>query len=177
MAVFITARANRNIADYMEELIRNIFYAEYPLLFRMGYGVFYDSAESVIYAFRAVHNANQRLLKVKVHCMELHIEGDKEEADIISVADAIGRYFYGKGFQAFITVFKVGKIYCVKIVVNASSFIDGHAFHDNNKNYLEVLQYLQMIAPFDWKIEASNSVFFQPGVSTGNYINGMFPVL
>lgn len=173
MAVFSVPRYDRQSADYMEKLISSLWNTRYPLIFQKGYGVFSNSTDAVVEGFRMVQSAQQRYLRIRVHHMELRIEAWKAQEEVIQVADKMGRYFCQLGFQAFAMAVKYPNGYLVEIIVNAVSYVDGRAFHDNNRNYREVLRYLRSIAPYDWKITVADNVFFQSGADAGNYEKGV----
>lgn len=161
MAVFNTPRADRTSKNYMEKLVYNIFNTGHQVLFRQGYGVLANSAEAVLQAFRMVQNNSQSLQRIKVHSMELFVEFDKNQEDVIKLTDTMGRYFYGQGFQCLATVILLEGRYLVEFVINAVSYMDGRAFHDNNNNYLNILYLLRSITPYDWNVSASDAVFFE----------------
>lgn len=174
MAVFSIVRAGRQDAGYMENLITNVWNAAYSVIYRKGYGILTSAPEDVIEGFRMVHNAYQRLLKVRVHHMELIMKEETSSADVCCCADRMGRYFYDCGYQAFITVMEYHGGYLVEIIVNAASYTGGKSFHDNNANYMGVLDYLKSITPYYWEVSAADNVFFHPQAADGNYERGVF---
>ena len=173
MAVLNTPRAGRNMPGYMETLIDRMFTAR-NIISKNGYGVMDCSIETIISSFRSVSNAYQKLNKVEVHYLELIIELDKEEEDILVLAYNMGSYFFAQGFQSFITVVKEREFYLIGIVINSVAFFERPVFHDNNYNYSQILEYLRKITPYDWRVKASSSTFFDPHVGDGNYTHGYY---
>lgn len=172
-ALFNTPRAGRQNRHYMEQLIVNMWNASHSV-FKQGYGLFAVNAANIINAFQAVQNTYQKANRVKVHYMEIYVEKEKGQEDVIRVADCMGKYFFQLGFQSFISVVREGEIYLIAIAVNAVSFAGQAVFHDNNFNYTHVFTFLCSIAPYDWRVTASDHTFFDPKTGEGNYVHGKF---
>jgi len=174
MAIFNTPRVNCSQKNYMENMISNLFAAEYPVLYRNGYGVFSGTAEQVIDGFRMTQQYAQRMIRVKIHCMELFVEPDKKKEEVVWLAESIGKYFYSQGFQCMVMVFSLEGCYVIEVVVNAVSFVGGSVFHDNNCQHYKTLQYLKQIIPCGWKVDVTDGVFFENGDLGKSYVKGVF---
>ena len=107
--------------------------------------------------------------RIKIHCMELFVEASQREEEVICLADIMGKYFFEMGFQCLVVVVKLESSYLVEMVVNAISYVDGRAFHDNNDNYMDILLYLQAVVPYKWELGVTNNVFFETGNLNKNY--------
>ena len=173
MPILKTPRAQRNNPFYMDQLINNMVNAR-NIVFKKGYGIIGDQVESIICSFRMVSNAYQKMNKFEVHYMELIVEMDKELNDVKAVADQMGNYFFDQRFQSFITVIAERDFYLIAIVVNSVAFIEGPLFHDNNYNYMMILEFLKRITPYDWNVKASSCTFFDSKVGEGNYVHGYY---
>lgn len=173
MPILNTPRAGRNMPGYMETLASRMINAR-NTIFKSGYGVMDYNVESIVSSFRAVSNAYQKLNKVEVHYLELILEMDKEEEDVLALAHNMGSYFFSQGFQSFITVIVEREFYLIAIVINSVAFFERPVFHDNNYHYSEIMEYLNKITPYDWRIKASPGTFFDPHVGEGNYTHGYY---
>lgn len=173
MPIFNTPRENRTQKDYMEQLVNRVWNTPLPVLYKAGYGVIMNTAESVLDSFCMVQNANQKLIKVKVHCMEMFVEPDKQPETVVYLADCMGKYFFACGFQNFITVMQLKEGYLIECIVNAVSYRDGAVFHDNNRCYQSVLNHLRTLMPENWRLKVADSVLFAPEELKRNYTEGI----
>ena len=174
MGEFITLRAGRQSDYYIENLIKNMHNAE-GMIFRQGYGLFATDSFSIIASFQAAQNTYQKPNRVKAHYMEIRIEREHDQSDVCRVADDMGRYLFGMGYQTLVLVTAMRAYYVISIVVNATSYCSEiPKFHDNNTNYLNLYKHLCYIAPADWEVKVADALFFAPKHGEGNYVHGRY---
>ena len=172
MPIFNVVRARRNREGYMENLISNM-YTEESVIYRMGYGICAVNADTIISSFYYTRNTFCSNNSIKVHQMEIYIEKEFGIEETIRIADAFGSYILGLGFQVFTSTLDSDNYYLITIAVNAISFMNGKAFHDNNMQYVNICNYLKSIVPYDWEFEVTDNTFFNPEDGSNNYIHGI----
>lgn len=171
MPIFSVVRAGRKQEGYMESLLSNM-YSEETAIYRMGYGVCCVDADVIISSFYSVQNTFNKCNHIKVHYMELYIEKEFGIEFTLKVADLFGRYICGLGFQCYTSTIDSNEYYLIAVAVNAVSYIDGKAFHDNNLQYFNICNYLKSIMPEEWEFEVTDNTFFNLEDGTNNYIHG-----
>ena len=62
--------------------------------------------------------------------------------------------------------------FLIVVAVNAISYVNGRAFHDNNMQYVQICNFLKSIMPAEWEFEVENNTFFNPEDGTENYVHG-----
>ncbi len=171
MPILNTPRAGRNMEGYMENLIENMYTNE-NAIYRQGYGVCAISPEAVIDSYHYVRNTYGKNNSVKVHYIEIYMEKEFGIEATLGIADIFGRYLYGQGFQVFISTLRLENYYLITVAVNAVSYIDGRAFHDNNMQYANIYYFLKTNMQCDWEITVEDNIFFNPKRRNGNYVHG-----
>lgn len=172
MARFNVPRASRNQEGYTEKLVFHM-HSDQRVVFKQGYGVYDINPEMIVDSFQAVRNTYCKINLVKVHYMELFIEREAGLAVAVELADWFGRFLYGNGFQAFVSVMDMESEYAVAVALNAVSYVDGHLFHDNNACYNEIFQHLCRRLQVDWELDVTVNTFFDPKRPEGNYVHGV----
>lgn len=171
MPVFNVPRAGRKQDGYMETLLTNM-YEEETAIYRMGYGVCGVNPELIISSFYSVQNTFCKVNPIKVHYMEIYIEKEFGIETTLNIADLFGRYVYSQGFQCYTSTIDSDNYYLIVVAVNAVSYVNGKAFHDNNMQYVQICNFLKSIMPAEWEFEVENNTFFNPEDGTGNYVHG-----
>lgn len=171
MPIINTPRAGRKQEDYLENLITSM-YTEEKAIYRLGYGVCAISPEAVINSYYAVRKALCKINPIKAHYIELFIEKEFGIEETFRIAYLFGNYLFGQGFQNFISIIDSDNYYLIAVAVNAASYINDSAFHDNNMQYANICVFLKNIMQCDWELEVSDNTFFNTEDGTNNYLHG-----
>lgn len=171
MPIFSVARAGRRQEGYLENLITSM-YSEETAIYRMGYGVCGIDADMIINSFYSVQNTFGKNKPIKVHYMEIYIEKEFGIETTLRIADLFGRYICGQGFQCYTSTLDSNEYYLIVVAVNAVSYMNGRAFHDNNLQYVNICDFLKSIMPEDWQTEIADNTFFNLEDGTNNYVHG-----
>ena len=172
MAKFNVIRAGRKQDGYMDKLIKNMFLDSRAFLKR-GYGICADSPDIILCGFNSVRAPLNKPSLIKCHYLELSIGYDEGKDAALMTADILGRFLLGIGFQSYISAIDSGTGYLIAVVINAVSFSEPQMFHDNNYQYLMILDYLNRTTPLKWSPLSANATFFDPKVGEGNYEHGL----
>lgn len=171
MPIFNTPRAGRNQEEYLKVLVERMFFDK-RRIFKQGYGVVDINPAVVVASFNSIRNTYCNGTHIQVHYIEICIEKEFGIEETIRVMHSMGDYFLGQGFMAFASIIKKENFYVITFAVNSVSHLNGKAFLDNNAHYSYIYQMLKWILPADWKLNATECVFFNPAEGNGNYIHG-----
>lgn len=171
MPIFNTPRAGRNQEEYLELLVERMFSDE-RRVFKQGYGVVDINSAVVVASFNSIRNTYCSGIHIQVHYIEIFIEKEFGIEETIRVMHCMGDYFLGQGFMTFASIIKKENFYVITFAVNSVSHLNGKAFLDNNAHYSYIYGMLKRIFPADWKLSATDSVFFNPEEGNGNYVHG-----
>ena len=173
MLVLNVVRAGRRQEGYLERLIGNM-YDNANVFFCRGYGICDLNPESIVASFYSVRNSCCKINPVKVHYMELIVDYDTGMEVVQTMADSLGRYFYERGFQSYITAIDSGRGYVVGVAVNSVSYKGPYLYHDNNAGLLELHQFLCTMAPAGCEVRITKNSVFLPDAPEGNYVHGVY---
>ena len=171
MARFNVPRAGRNQKEYEIKLITSMLNDE-RYVFRMGYGVFDMDTRTIINSFESVRSTYYKINQIKVHCIEIYIELNTKLSFVVEMADWLGRFLFGNGFQSYITVIRTENEYIIILALNAVSFKTGRLFRDNNACYYELYQIIRKKFETSLQIDVTENTFFDPEKPEGNYAHG-----